>query len=289
VELIELERLSKGEDVFAAVVAVESLADGLDGRVAAPIAMLGQGLGISNPVDDIAHDLHPGQTRDVRDHVVELDVHEHERLLHVLDVRGGVLDDALSMTKQRTQSSDALTRSKTGAQQTVLVELLQPLRVVHVGLATRDILGVARVDQEDLEASRFEDLEDRNPIHAGRLHRDGRDANRLEPVSQRVQVAGEAIERPHRLGIAIRGDRGYMERRADIKTSRMRVDRDQRSRRGFVSGRLRHRLPPTKNPTRCNRITLKDEGGKLRATKETLKPAHPDFDACASLSAAQFK
>ncbi|NVB81478.1 MAG: hypothetical protein HOV81_23990 [Kofleriaceae bacterium] len=39
----------------------------------------------------------------------------------------------------------------------------------------------------------------------------------------------------------------------------------------------------------CNRITLEDEGGKLRATKETLKPAHPDFGACASLSAAQFK
>jgi len=39
----------------------------------------------------------------------------------------------------------------------------------------------------------------------------------------------------------------------------------------------------------CNRITLKDDGGKLGATKATLRPGHPDFGACASLAAAQFK
>jgi hypothetical protein len=39
----------------------------------------------------------------------------------------------------------------------------------------------------------------------------------------------------------------------------------------------------------CNRITLKDDGGKLKATKETLKRGHPEFGACASLAAAQFK
>lgn len=39
----------------------------------------------------------------------------------------------------------------------------------------------------------------------------------------------------------------------------------------------------------CNRITLKEEDSKLKATKETLKPAHPDYSACASLAAAQFK
>ena len=59
----------------------------------------------------------------------------------------------------------------------MLVELLQPLGIVHVGLAARDILDVARVHQQHLEAAGFEDLEDRNPVHARRLHGDRRDAD----------------------------------------------------------------------------------------------------------------
>jgi len=38
---------------------------------------------------------------DVRDHVVQLHVHLHERLLHVLNVRGGIVDQAFAMAQVR--------------------------------------------------------------------------------------------------------------------------------------------------------------------------------------------
>ena len=109
--------------------------------------MLGEHLGIAHAVEDCADDLHSGRARDVSDDVVELDVHQHERLLHVLNVRRGVLNDALAMTKQRSQARHTVSRTKTAAQQAVLMQLLQPLCVVDVGLAPRDILHVASIDE----------------------------------------------------------------------------------------------------------------------------------------------
>ena len=87
----------------------------------------------------------------------------------MLDVRRGVLDEPFALAQIRSQRDDRLARAEAPAQEATLVELLQPLRVVDVGLATGHVLGIARVDQEHLEASRFKHLEDGNPIHAGRL------------------------------------------------------------------------------------------------------------------------
>jgi len=47
------------------------------------------------------------------------------------------------------------------------MELLQPLRIIHIRLPTGDVLDVARVDQQHLESPRVEDLKDRNPVHTG--------------------------------------------------------------------------------------------------------------------------
>ena len=45
-----------------------------------------------------------------------------------------------------------------------------PGAVLDIGLATWHRLDVLRIDQDDLEAA-FQDVEDRPPIHAGRLAR----------------------------------------------------------------------------------------------------------------------
>ena len=44
---------------------------------------------------------------------------------------------------------------------------LQPLSVADVGLATGDMLGIARVDQKDLKAALVQQFEDRDPINSG--------------------------------------------------------------------------------------------------------------------------
>ena len=64
------------------------------------------------------------------------------------------------MAQVGAELNDPVARTETAPKQAMLVELLQPLRDVHVGLAARDVLDVAGVHQEHLEPSRFEHLED---------------------------------------------------------------------------------------------------------------------------------
>jgi len=79
--------------------------------------------------------------------VVQLYVHLHERLLHVLDMGGGVLHQPFAMTQVRAQPCHPIAGAKAASKQAILVELLQPLRIVHVALAARDVLDIARVHQ----------------------------------------------------------------------------------------------------------------------------------------------
>jgi hypothetical protein len=142
--------------------------------------------------DDLAQDLHARHAGDVRDDVVQLQIHLHQGLLHVLDVRGRVLEQSLAMPHVGAERNDLCPGAKAGTEQPVRVELLDPLRVVDVGLAARHVLRVARVDEHDLEPTRLEDLEQRDPVDTGRLHRDRVDAETDKPVGERDQIRGEA-------------------------------------------------------------------------------------------------
>jgi hypothetical protein len=84
--------------------------------------------------------------------------------------------------------------TKAAAQETDRVQVLQPLAVLHIGLATGQIFAVARVDQHHFQSRAFEDLEERDPIHAGRFQRDGGDTALPEPVAQGQQLFGESGE-----------------------------------------------------------------------------------------------
>ena len=65
VEIVELQRLAEGEDVFGAVVPRERLADGLLRGGAPDIAKLGECVGCLGPSDDGPDDPHPGDPGDV--------------------------------------------------------------------------------------------------------------------------------------------------------------------------------------------------------------------------------
>ena len=143
----------------------------------------------------------------------------------MLDVGGGVVHHPFSMAQVGAQTDHPVAGPEAAAEQPMLVELLQPLGIVHVGLSARDILHVARIHQQHFEAAGFEDLEDRNPVHARRLHGDGLDAGLLEPIGQSVEIAAERPEGANRVVVPIAGHRNDMEGRADIDSSRIWVDR----------------------------------------------------------------
>jgi hypothetical protein len=133
------------------------------------------------------------------------------------------------MPQVRAQSHDAVAGTEAPAQQPVLVQLLQPLRIVHIRLAAGDVLDVAGVDQQHLEPARVENLKDRNPLHAGRLHRDRRDAHRREPIRQLVEIAAEGAEGTDRSVIAIAWHGDHVKGRANVDAGGIRVDRGKAS------------------------------------------------------------
>ncbi len=113
---------------------------------------------------------------------MQLQVHLGESLLHVLDMRGGILEQPLALTQIRAQFRNLGFRLEAGAQQAIGMEPLEPLRILHVRLAPGHLFGVPRIDQKHLKAVVLQDLEDRDPVNPGRFHNDGGDARDLEPV-----------------------------------------------------------------------------------------------------------
>jgi hypothetical protein len=108
-------------------------------------------------------------------------------------------------------------------QQSNRMQILNPLTVRDIALATRYILHVLRIHKKYLEASRLEDLIERNPVHSGGFHRYRSNTAELQPVGQFVQVSCEGAERSHRLLGTLRrnGDEDLFS--TDVDPSRVRM------------------------------------------------------------------
>ncbi len=83
--------------------------------------------------------------------------------------------------------------------------MLDPLRVVDVGLAPRYGAGLARIGQHDVRSVALENLVNRNPIHPSRLHRHRGDSLLDQPIGHAFQVGGKRLEGLHRLFGEING------------------------------------------------------------------------------------
>ena len=206
------------------IVARQGLADRLVGRLAALVAQGRKHTRVALAGHDRADDAHACGAGDVRHDMMQLQVHLRERLLHVLDMRGGVVQQPLALAQVVPQRRNPELRTETRPQQPMLVQPLQPLGVGHVGLAAGHVLGVAGVDQRHREPALLQDLEGRNPVHAGALHGDCPDPAALEPVGQPVQIAGKGAEAAHRFWIALRADRRDMQGGANVDCGGMGVD-----------------------------------------------------------------
>ena len=84
--------------------------------------------------------------------------------------------------------------AEAGAQQSVPVQLLQPLGIVYVALASRHALRLAGIDQQCVEAIGLEDFEHGKPVNPGRPHHDSRDLEFPEPPGKFMKIVGEATE-----------------------------------------------------------------------------------------------
>jgi hypothetical protein len=93
-----------------------------------------------------------------------------------LNVHAGCLNEHLALAQVAAQDTNFSGRAKGASQQTVGMQLLDPLAIQHIRLAAGDVLNVARIDQLYFEAPTLEQFEQRDPVNAGRFHRHGSDA-----------------------------------------------------------------------------------------------------------------
>jgi len=112
---------------------------------------------------------------------------------------GAVIQQPLVLPQAGAQPGHLGLQAEAWAQRAVFVQALQPLRIAHVGLATRHVFGVPGVDQHHLEPA----------------------------LLQAVQVLNEGLERPHRLLVAVRTDSGHVHSGAGVDGRRSGMNRRQ--------------------------------------------------------------
>ncbi len=122
------------------------------------------------------------------------------------------------------QGDDAVGGAEAPAQEAQDVEVAEPFAVRDITLAAREVLHVTRVDENHLETARVEDLEDGNPVDAGRFHRHVGHATRGEPIGEAVQIGREGGKRSHRGRIAVRGHGDEVFRRPTVDSGCVRME-----------------------------------------------------------------
>ena len=110
---------------------------------------------------------------------------------------------------------------------------MDPLRVEHVRLgahtATRQL---PRFHQVDLEALRFQQLEQSNPVDAGGFQSDRSDPALLQPRDDLLKIGGVGAELADWVGVTVGGNADHMHVGMHIDSGRVRVDDLERRRRG---------------------------------------------------------
>ena len=119
VKVVEVQRLGQGKDMLIAVIANQGCPDRLDRRMASHIAEPRQNVRIPFPCHDGANDPHAGRTSDIRDDMMQLQVHLHQRLLHVLDMGRCIFDQPLPLAQIGAEGGDLGLRAETAPQQAV--------------------------------------------------------------------------------------------------------------------------------------------------------------------------
>lgn len=91
------------------------------------VAKFGESKRVALAAQNCIDDRQSGQTGNVADHVMQLQVHLIQRFLHVVRVRGAHLHQALPVPKQRTDGADFLFRTIRGTQPADRMQELKPL------------------------------------------------------------------------------------------------------------------------------------------------------------------
>src|SRR5215217_703076 len=89
------------------------------------------------------------------------------------------------------------------------VKLQQPLALLHIALPARQVLGMPGIHKKYLESKLLQDVVQRNPINACRLHCDRLHAATAQPLCHSVEIRCEARKPSYWFRIPV-GTNGYV-------------------------------------------------------------------------------
>jgi hypothetical protein len=203
IEVIQLDGLASGKQMLGAPRALQCLGDVVLIVVAVRIAQLREVLRVTLAREDGLEDSHAGHPGDLTDDLGELEMHLFSGFVHMLHMVGGVGQEHLPMPQITTQHAHVSFGPKGTSEEPVGMQALQPLAIEPIGFRSAGgALRLAGINQQDLQTTRLQELEQRNPVDTGGCHGDGGHATVNEPVGQGVEVGGEGAKTTHGLGVA---------------------------------------------------------------------------------------
>lgn len=252
----------------------------------ASLGQVRQRRGVPLPVDQGGEHGPAGDADGAGGDRAEFDAGVFEDLLQPLHFAGAFLDDGLAVAGQVAQFPDRGRRDERRADQPVLDQLGDPLRVFDVGLASRDGLEVPGIEQPALQRV-FEQVEHRFPVVPGRFHPRDLDTFAEQPVAQREHLIGHRRERarlgPAALALPGRPDRDRHRLFADVDP-RASLDhhvhrlgsfrRSRAVRRSLSTTSLNHALMAALPGTAGSRVPLTFEHPASRPHDVAGRPTH---------------
>jgi hypothetical protein len=172
---------------------------------ATPSAMAGQTLGIALAGEHGVENLPPRLPVHSADDLRQCEVHLLQGLLPRLHGSRGHGHQQTALPQRATQDTDLVLGTKGPLESARGVELLPPLTVPHIRLASWHLTRVMGLHQLDVNPTLFEHCEQGNPGDSGGRQHDGLHLTLPPPGSQGVESSRTGPKAPPPLRIAIRG------------------------------------------------------------------------------------
>ena len=133
------------------------------GRTATHLTEGSQNNGVAFTLEDGVDDGRATESIEVAEYMMKVEVHFGERFLHELDLARGVGDEVAPMPEQGAQGDNVVGGAETFAQDSIGVELLEPLGVDEIDLFAGHAFDMAGIDKKDLDVGFFENALAGNP------------------------------------------------------------------------------------------------------------------------------